>query len=198
MDMRNGVTLLAAALLLPAAVAFAGDGKVGKLEIRGAFSRATGGNADQTVAGAFMSITNTGAEADKLIGARSALAESGGTHTHVRDGGVVNMIAVGAIDIPAGHTVTLQPGGMHVMFHGLKSPLVEGGRYTLTLRFAQAGEVTLPVEVLSATAMTYASGPAVMAAGMAGAPMTGMPMGGASPAPGMGGPPAGAQESHRH
>lgn len=194
----RGITL-AFALLLAASSALAGDGKAGKLEIRGAFSRATASSADQTVAGAFMTITNTGSEADKLVGARSVVAESGGTHTHVRDGNIVNMVSVGAIDIPAGHTVTLQPGGLHVMFHGLKKPLVEGGKYPLTIRFANAGEATLTVEVLSSTALTYPSGPVVMGPGMAGAPMMGAPMGGAKAggAP-MGDIPMVAPMEHKH
>ena len=160
---------------LATSVAFAGDGKAGRLEIRAAFSRATTGNADPTVAGAFMTITNTGAEVDKLIGARSDIAEMGGTHTHVRDGIVLNMVPVGAIDIPAGHTVTLQPGGMHVMFHGLKRPLEQGGAYSLKLQFAKAGEATVPVEVFSSNAMSYPGGPATMGPGMA-APMSATPM----------------------
>ncbi len=171
---RNAV--LALALTLTTSLNFAGDGKAGKLEIRGAFSRATVSNADQTVAGAFMTITNTGAEADKLIGARSNIADMGGTHTHVRDGKILNMVPVGAIDIPAGHTVTLQPGGMHVMFHGLKKPLEQGGTYSLTLQFAKAGEATMPVEVLNSTAMSYPGGPAAMAPGMASGPAMAAPM----------------------
>lgn len=196
MSLRRGLALFVV-VMLPAAYAFAGDGRVGKLEIRGAFSRATSANADQTVAGAFMTITNTGSEADKLIGARSAIAESGGTHTHVRDGGIVNMVPVGAIDIPAGHTVTLQPGGMHVMFHGLKKPLDEGGKYSLTLRFANAGEATLPVEVFNSIAMVYPGSPAVMAHGMAGGSMPGNPMGGNSAGTRMGDTPAAAPMNQR-
>lgn len=169
-------TALVAALTLAASFGYAGDGKAGKLEIRGAFSRATDSNADPTVAGAFMTITNTGSEADKLVGARSEIAETGGTHAHLRDGKVLYMVPVGAIDLPAGHTVTLQPGAMHVMFHGLKKPLEQGGRYALTLQFAKAGEVTLPVEVFGSTAMSYPGGPAVMAPGMAGSPGMVTPM----------------------
>lgn len=146
-----------------------------------------------------MTITNTGSEADKLVGASSVIAETGGTHTHVRDGNVVNMVAVGAIDIPAGHTVTLQPGGLHVMFHGLKKPLVEGGKYPLILRFAYAGEATLSIEVLSSTAMNYPGGQIIMGPGMAGAPMMGAPKSGAKAggAP-MGEIPMAAPMEHKH
>lgn len=196
MLLRRGLALFVA-VMLPASLAFAGDGKAGKLEIRGAFSRATSSNADQTVAGAFMTITNTGAEADKLVGARSMIAEAGGTHAHVRDGSVVNMVPVGAIDIPAGHTVTLQPGGMHVMFHGLKQPLAEGGKYSLTLKFANSGEATLAVEVLNSAAMSY-PGAAVMGPGMAGAPMMSAPMSGAKPGSQMGDAPAAMAKDHKH
>ncbi len=169
-------TPLMLGLTLATSLALAGDGKVGQLEIRGAFSRATASNADQTVAGAFMTITNTGSDADKLIGVKSNIAEKGGAHTHVRDGSVLNMVPVGAIDIPAGHTVTLQPGAMHVMFHGLKQPLEQGGRYSLTLQFAKAGEATVPVDVLNSSAMGYPGGPATMGLGMAGSPSMTAPM----------------------
>lgn len=175
----SGRTTLVLLLTLAAPLAFAGDGRANKLEIRGAFSRATAANADPGVAGAFMTITNTGSETDQLIGVSSAIADTGGAHTHVRNGNVLNMVPVGAIDLPAGHTVTLQPGGMHVMFHGLKQPLQQGGQYSLTLQFAKAGAATLLVEVLNSTAMSYPGGPAAMAPGMTGMAPMAAPMGAA-------------------
>ena len=56
------------------------------------------------------------------------------------------------LPIPAGETVTLQPGGFHLMFMGLNQPLVEGEAVTVTLTFETAGEidVVLPVGATAA------------------------------------------------
>jgi len=44
-------------------------------------------------------------------------------HTHIHDNGVMRMRQLPALDIPAGDTVTLQPGGLHLMLFGLQPPL---------------------------------------------------------------------------
>jgi len=53
----------------------------------------------------------------------------------------------GGLDIPAGQSVALNPGGKHIMLMGLTGPLVEGAEITLTLTFEKAGaiEVSAPV-----------------------------------------------------
>jgi copper(I)-binding protein len=59
----------------------------------------------------------------------------------------MKMRAVEAIAVPSGQKVELKPGGMHIMFMGLKAPLGEGDTFPLTLRFEKAGEVTVTVKV---------------------------------------------------
>ncbi len=54
---------------------------------------------------------------------------------------------VDGIDIAAGATVSLQPGGYHLMLTGLKSPLTAGMHFPLTLTFAKAGRVTVDAVV---------------------------------------------------
>jgi copper(I)-binding protein len=63
------------------------------------------------------------------------------------DGDVMRMRQVDAIDVPAGRTVELKPGGLHLMFMDLKAPLTNGTRFPLTLRFEKAGEVQVQVQV---------------------------------------------------
>lgn len=65
------------------------------------------------------------------------------------DGAMVMQEVTGGLDIPAGRTVVLEPGGYHVMLMDLVKPLQEGDRFDLTLTFAQAGEKTVEVEVRS-------------------------------------------------
>jgi len=53
----------------------------------------------------------------------------------------------GGLEIPAGKTVELAPGGYHVMLMELAAPLKEGSTFDLTLTFEKAGEKTVSVEV---------------------------------------------------
>jgi copper(I)-binding protein len=61
------------------------------------------------------------------------------------------------LPIPAGQTVTLQPGGFHLMFMQLKQALVEGTKLPVTLTFEKAGtvEVELDIEGIAATAPAH-------------------------------------------
>ncbi|MGC2856797.1 copper chaperone PCu(A)C [Novispirillum sp. DQ9] len=123
----------------------------GDITVSDAWSRASAGPAR---AGAgFMTITNAGAEADRLVAAAAPVSATAELHTHVQDGDVMRMREVAAIDVPAGQTVTLQPGGLHVMLMSLHAPLKEGQSFDLTLTFEKAGTVVVPVTVRAAGAM---------------------------------------------
>lgn len=62
--------------------------------------------------------------------------------------GEMKMQQVMEIALPAGTAVELKPGGYHVMFIGLVNPLQTGDTIELTLKFRNAGEVTISVPVL--------------------------------------------------
>ena len=100
----------------------------------------------------FLTIRNTGAAPDRLVDASSPVSERVELHTHIRDGDVMRMRPVPHIEVPAGGEAMLRPGGLHLMFMGLRAPLVQGTRIPVTLRFAEAGEVTLELEVREAGA----------------------------------------------
>jgi len=61
--------------------------------------------------------------------------------------GMMTMQQVQMIEIPAGESVALQPGGLHVMLLDLASPLEPGTSFTAQLVFAEAGTVDVSVEV---------------------------------------------------
>jgi periplasmic copper chaperone A len=66
------------------------------------------------------------------------------------DGGdapMMQMRPVDEIPVPAGATVALEPGGLHVMMLDLAEPLEIGSTIELTLTFEQAGEVVVTAEV---------------------------------------------------
>ena len=92
--------------------------------------------------GGFITITNNGIEDEHLLSASSNIAKNTELHTMVMVDGVMKMREVEAgWVIPAGETLTLKPGGNHVMFIGLKSMLKEGGKETITFKFKHAGDV---------------------------------------------------------
>jgi hypothetical protein len=142
-------SLLALACLAPLQ-ALAQDVAIGDIQVTQPWSRAAGANG--TGAG-FLTIRNTGTQPDRLISVASPVARTVELHTHIRDGEVMRMRqAEGGIPIPPGATVTLEPGGFHVMLIGLKEPLAQGSEVPLTLRFERAGEARVMLHVGSAGA----------------------------------------------
>jgi hypothetical protein len=96
------------------------------------------------VAGGYMAISNAGAQADRLMGVSSAIAKSVSLHeTRVDANGVASMSPVKALEIPAGETVLLEPGGYHIMFMGLTGRLSEGDMLPVTLTFEKAGAIEM-------------------------------------------------------
>lgn len=141
----NALALGLAVAVAGAGSAVAGDATVGDITIKQPWARASAGRAPNGAA--FMSLTNGGTEADRLVAASADIAKKAELHTHIKDGEVMKMRPVEAIEVPAGQTVTLQPGGLHVMFMGLHQPLQQGGRFPLTLEFAKAGKVIVEVPI---------------------------------------------------
>jgi copper(I)-binding protein len=136
---------------LAVALSFAVPAWAADVTVSDAWSRASAGMAR---AGAgFMHITNSGAADDRLVAAASAVSDVTELHAHILDGAVMRMRQVEAIDVPAGQTVALKPGGLHVMFMALKEPLAEGQTFDVTLTFEKAGTVTVPVTVKGVAAM---------------------------------------------
>jgi copper(I)-binding protein len=65
------------------------------------------------------------------------------------EGDVMKMRQIERIDLPAGQRVELKPGGLHVMFIGLKQPLAVGAKVPVTLKFEKAGELKIEMTVTS-------------------------------------------------
>ncbi|MBR0667481.1 copper chaperone PCu(A)C [Roseomonas hellenica] len=142
-------SLLIGAALLAALPAAAQDRRAGDLVIERPWSRAAGANATGV---GFLTIRNTGAAPDRLLSASSPIARRVELHTMSMDGAVMRMRPVEDIAVPAGGTVQLAPGGLHIMLIGLTQPLAQGGRAPLTLRFERAGEVQVELSVEAAGA----------------------------------------------
>ena len=143
--------LFALALLAVCATANAHDYTVGELKIVHPWARATPGAIQNGAA--YMTLTNIGKQADRLVSASTEAAGITELHTHLNENGVMKMRQVNDIRVEAGSTVKLQPGGLHVMLIKLKQPLKEGDSVPLTLRFEKAGEVKVDIKVDKVGAM---------------------------------------------
>ena len=98
--------------------------------------------------GGYLTMTNSGTSDDALIGVLADFPRVE-LHTTEFEGDIARMVHVDTIPVPAGETVTLEPGGLHVMFMGLQgNPLTEGDQINATLVFEQAGEVPVTFDVV--------------------------------------------------
>ena len=107
---------------------------------------------------AYLTIRNTGSEDDRLVGARSPIAERAELHGMQMQGDLMKMHHVESVVVPAGGTAMLEPGGLHIMLMGLTRPLAAGESFPVTLQFEKAGELVLEVEIRDGTAGTMDHG----------------------------------------
>lgn len=93
----------------------------------------------------YMNITNNGENEVAIISGSADVAGEVELHeTTVDDNGVARMVEQGdGIFIPAGETVALEPGGLHVMLLDLQSDLAEGDTTSVSLVFDTGDEITL-------------------------------------------------------
>jgi copper(I)-binding protein len=154
--MTHSFRLAPLALVLLSTPAFAHEGMIhdgcatgqtfaaGDITVSGGFTRATLANAQ--VGAGYMTITNAGSAPDRLLSAVSETTPTVEIHNMQTKDGMMTMAEVeGGLEVPAGGTVTLAPGGYHIMFIGPRAPFKEGECVALTLSFEKAGE--LPVQL---------------------------------------------------
>jgi periplasmic copper chaperone A len=100
-----------------------------------------------TVGAVYFSLTNVGRKADRLMSISSPIASNVEIHESRQVQGIVQMRALTALECPPGATVKSEPGGLHVMLLGLSRPLLAGMEFPLSLRFRDAGVLTVLVRV---------------------------------------------------
>ena len=141
-------TLLSCTLLMTACSASSADNThdIGKLRVSDVWAKATPPQARE--AGGYLSVQNRGDAADKLLRVESAVAASVEIHEMSDVGGVARMREVtNGVELPAGSTTTLKPGGYHLMFIEPKQPFVEGQTIKATLVFEKAGSLPVVFDV---------------------------------------------------
>jgi len=143
--MKTLVHILAAAALTAfGSPAHAQDFSVGDIKIENPWAKPSLKGVPNGAA--YMTITNNGETDDTLLAAAADVSSAVELHTMSMTDGVMRMRQLeGGVPLPAGETVKLEPGGLHVMFIGLKQTLTAGESVPVTLTFEQAG--TLEIEV---------------------------------------------------
>ena len=144
MTIRHWILCVAATGV--ATVSFAQD-----LAIADPWARAT--VPGQKATGAFMTLTAK--SPSKLVAVSSPAAGVTEIHEMKMDKDVMRMSAVPALDLPAGKSVELKPGGYHVMLMDLKGPLADKSSIPMTLTLEDAKgqktrvEVQVPVRAMT-------------------------------------------------
>lgn len=95
---------------------------------------------------AFMTLHNNTQQDYRLIAATSPSFGSIELHTHLYEDGLMKMREVEAINVSAGKSAALKPGGDHLMLFDPVQAIKVGDILTLTLRFAAADASALPLE----------------------------------------------------
>ena len=99
----------------------------------------------QSSAAVYLTIRNSGGP-DRLEAVSSPIGEAA-VHESSTSAGVIRMRPVAAVEMPAGSTVSLRPGGTHIMLTGLRAPLAAGSSFPLRLDFQRSGTKDVQVAV---------------------------------------------------
>jgi copper(I)-binding protein len=116
------------------------------IDVEDAWARAT--VPGQSSSAAYFTVANLGGE-DRLVGVSSPVGQAS-IHSTSMDGSVMRMRPVEFVEIPANSTVTLRPGGTHLMLTGLPAPLSPGSAVPLELRFERSGKMQVDAAVRGA------------------------------------------------
>ncbi|MDY7096418.1 MAG: copper chaperone PCu(A)C [Acidobacteriota bacterium] len=96
----------------------------------------------------YFRVVNQGSASDRLVRVETPAAESAETHESLVEDGVVRMRArPDGFEIPAGGSLSLEPGGKHVMLMGLDTAAMATGRLPLTVIFEHTPPVEVEIEV---------------------------------------------------
>jgi periplasmic copper chaperone A len=105
----------------------------------------------QPAGGGFLTIENNGAAADRLVSVNSPASANVQIHEMTMEGDVMKMRELpSGIEVAAGSTVELKPGGFHLMFMDIANGFKQGETVVVTLKFEKAGDlaVELPVNAI--------------------------------------------------
>jgi len=115
------------------------------IDVKDAYVRATPPGLPNSAA--FLTLQNNTAKDVALVKAVSDVAKAVELHTHDMKDGVMKMYQVPKIDVKANSSVTLKPGGFHIMLIGLTKPLKVDESIDFTLEFSNGEKTTFTAPV---------------------------------------------------
>ncbi len=95
----------------------------------------------------YMVIYNQSNQNDRLIAAKTDVAETVEIHQTRMENDIMMMQKLDGVEIPANSKVELKPGGYHIMLINLKKDLKAGDKLAFTLVFEKQGEINLEAEI---------------------------------------------------
>jgi len=117
------------------------------ITVQDAWVRATTGTEPGQMTAAYLTLINTLAHDERLIGARAEGAGAVEIHETTMQGEMMHMAPVSGVDVAAGAAVTLAPGGLHLMLLDLDRALAPGDTVALTLIFESGLELLVEAPV---------------------------------------------------
>lgn len=130
-------------VIISAQVSFAGDTDI---SVSAAWARPT--ILMNRPGAAYFMLHNRGDVADRLISVSSPMTARIELHVHKHDDGVMRMMQVDSIPIPARSRTEVAPGGYHLMLFGLKKKLNMGDELPLTLTFEHGRAISVTAKVM--------------------------------------------------
>jgi copper(I)-binding protein len=116
----------------------------GFLVVSGAWARAASAGGTTAV---YLQVANGQAVDDALVGASTEAGTASLHRTTTDADGMTGMQPTDRIEVPAGQTVLLEPGGYHVMVESLTADLDAGSSLSLVLTFEGSGDLSVIAEV---------------------------------------------------
>lgn len=135
------------ALLLISITSYAAD----SVSVMNPYVRAV--PAGQPNSAAFMMLKNTSNQDRAIVNARSSASKVVELHTHKKEGGMMRMRQIEKIVVKANSKTVLKPGGLHIMFIGLKQSFKAGNKVDLELEFDNGEKIMLTAPIKKVAGM---------------------------------------------
>jgi copper(I)-binding protein len=135
-------------ILVVAALLFLSTGLCAESELSWSDAYANALIPGQEVSAGYLTITNNGDQDERLVGFDSEAAEMVQLHESSMSNGMMSMKHIESMVIPAGESVQLQPGGLHLMIMGADKEAFAGESIEVDLHFSSGGMLTttLPIK----------------------------------------------------